>query len=210
MQYREIIGDMPSQIRALPVSEHGYPVPYFVARIEGKYDFRVIDPLKMRACIANKRCWICGQTLGRYKSFSSGPLIVVTKHSAEPPSHRDCAEFAARTCPFMVHPRAQYRSPDIPDTTVNTMMIAENPGVTVIWTTAGYEIQRHHDDLVFIPQEASAVQWFTEGRPATREEAEDGLAHSLNNAITANKDFPDTIRHLMENANHVEGYLPLA
>ena len=37
---------MPSRIAALPVDERGYPVPWFVAWIDGKPEFRCADPAK--------------------------------------------------------------------------------------------------------------------------------------------------------------------
>src|SRR6267154_1896953 len=94
----------PKRSAELPRDERGYPVPWFVEWIDGKPDFRVMDSDKLVEAIKYKRCWVCGGPLGHYKVFTIGPMCMVNRTSAEPPSHRDCAEFSVRNCPFLTTP----------------------------------------------------------------------------------------------------------
>jgi len=63
---------MPDRIKRLPISATGFPVPWFVAWIDGLPDFRVIGPDKMVQAVNRKLCWVCGQPLGVHKAF---PLV---------------------------------------------------------------------------------------------------------------------------------------
>jgi len=47
-------------------------------------------------CVRHKRCWLCGQPLGKFMCFVVGPMCAINKTSAEPPSHRDCALYAVQ------------------------------------------------------------------------------------------------------------------
>src|SRR5207253_3091296 len=71
-RYRPGLPEMPRQIRQLPV-ERGYPVPWFVARVDGHYDFRVADGRKMPLAVKKRLCYICGQPLGKEYTFPIGP-----------------------------------------------------------------------------------------------------------------------------------------
>src|SRR5262245_58734481 len=99
-QYRAGMPAVPDRIRKLPV-ERGYPVPWFVATIDGKFDFRVMDHSKMIDAITQRLCWICGEKLGASLAFTIGSMGVVNRTIGEPPSHRECAEFAIKACPFL-------------------------------------------------------------------------------------------------------------
>src|SRR5215467_3774641 len=92
---------LPKRMLALPIDGRGYPVPWFVAWIRGEPDFRVIKPGGAEIAYHRNLCWLCGQRLGTYKTFVIGPMCTLNRVSAEPPSHRDCAEFAAKACPFL-------------------------------------------------------------------------------------------------------------
>ena len=101
-EYRQDLPQpIPDRILRLPV-ERGYPVPFFVDRVDGHYDFRVADARKLKLCVMKKLCWICGEPLGRNLTFAIGPMCAINRISAEPPSHRECAEWSARACPFLI------------------------------------------------------------------------------------------------------------
>src|SRR5262245_17927108 len=103
---------LPARMARLPISPAGYPVPWFVATIKGEPDFRVIGPDKIARAVRADLCWLCGQTLGRFKAFVGGPMCAVNRTSAEPPSHRECAEYAVRACPFLTRPRMRRNEKD--------------------------------------------------------------------------------------------------
>ena len=51
-------------------------------------------------------CWVCGEPLGVHKVYAIGPMCVINRTTSEPASHRDCAEFAVKACPFLLEGRA--------------------------------------------------------------------------------------------------------
>lgn len=164
---------MPERMRNRPV-ERGYPVPWFVAQLEdGTYDFRVIRTRGFEEAHAKKLCWICGGHMGAYKAFVIGPMCAVNRVSAELPSHRECAEWAARACPFLARPHMRRRDHDYPDGTQDAagFMIDRNPGVALVWVTKSYTLRSDHKGhlLVVIGDPVETI-WLRQGQPATREE----------------------------------------
>jgi hypothetical protein len=99
------IENVPERIAKLPRDDRGYPVPWFVAWVDGRPDFRVIEGGRIFEALKERRCWVCGEKLGRYLAFVIGPMCAINRITSEPPSHRDCALFAARACPFLTMPR---------------------------------------------------------------------------------------------------------
>lgn len=176
-EYRHGLPRIPARIRALPVSDKGYPVPYFVQFIDGKPDFRVIDPTKFARCLVAECCWICGQPLGRHKVFVAGPVSGITRVSGEPASHYDCAVFAVQACPFLLLPRAQRRDANLPDAVrMNDGHIDRNPGVAMLWVCHVYQLWRPNKSDVLIQMgEPLRIEWFAQGRRATRAEVEESL-----------------------------------
>lgn len=169
---RASLGKLPPRMRGLPVDHRGYPIPWFVARINGKPDFRVIDPLKFGDAIMWKRCWICGELLGRFKTFVFGPASAITRYSSEPPSHPDCARFAAQHCPFCANPSAQHRTKSLPtETVVNELVAPHNPGLFCCWTTQEYECFKHgSNDILIKVNEPVQLDWYARGIKADRTE----------------------------------------
>jgi hypothetical protein len=173
---------MPQRMWHLPISDTGYPVPWFVAWINGVPDFRVVDTAKHGRAVRRDLCWLCGQTLGRFKAFTIGPMCAVNRVSSEPPSHRDCAEYAVKACPFLSKPRMRRNDKGLPDETCEPggIMLSRNPGVTLIWITRNYKRIAGQKSLLRIG-EPSEIHCYAEGRPATRDEImtsiETGLPH---------------------------------
>lgn len=174
---------IPDRLRSLPVDERGYPVPFFVAWIDGKPDHRIVDPMKFRTCIRKHRCWICGRSLGKFATFTIGPMCVVNKISGEPPAHQECARFAVQACPFLTLPRAVRRDAKLPaQHTVHPDMLVHNPGAMVLWTTDEWdEVPGMLADgaPVVAFGEPSRVSFWCQGRTATRGELLDAMAKGL-------------------------------
>lgn len=92
---------MPPRIAALR-REGGYPVPFFVAIPEsGPVDFRVASPIAKIQCYRSRLCWICGTAMGRVGVFIGGPQSCALGTFGDGPSHRDCAEYALKVCPYL-------------------------------------------------------------------------------------------------------------
>src|SRR5262245_28183410 len=163
---------VPPRMRGLPLDHRGYPVPWFVPWVDGVAEFRAMDAQKLLAALREKRCWICGDRLGKFLTFALGPMCTITRTTAEPPSHHDCAGYAARNCPFLTRPRMVRREDAFTEgLSAAGIMIARNPGVVALWTTHGFE--RFTDAQrkpLFTVGEPVRVEWFCEGRTATREE----------------------------------------
>jgi hypothetical protein len=185
MHSKEILESvpMPERIAALPQDpERHYPVPFFVAWIDGKPDFRIADEEKRIRCIKEKLCWICGEKLGRYQVFVIGPMCAINRISAEPPMHRDCAEYSVRVCPFLLNPN-QKRNPKKVDAELGEppgIAIMRNPGCMLIWITTGYTIVRDQvDRVLFGVGPPVKLAWIAEGRSATRAEVLESIETGL-------------------------------
>lgn len=168
----------PPRIAKLPRDARGYHVPWFVTWLNGVPDFRVIDARKLPRAVFDRLCWVCGEGLGRYLAFTIGPMCAVNRVSAEPPSHRECAEYSAKTCPFLSNPKAVRRDSQLP-TDVKDLpghALRRNPGVTLIWVTKGYTVLRQPDGMLFRLDDPVDTVWYCEGRPATRQEVAASLA----------------------------------
>jgi hypothetical protein len=129
---------LPARMAKLPVNDAGYPVPWFVAWIDGKPDFRVIERGRIAAALSLHKCWVCGERMtAPTASFVIGPMCAVNRVSAEPPSHYECATYSARACPFLANPKKRRREGKMPEERVDApgMMIARNPGVALVWSS---------------------------------------------------------------------------
>jgi len=172
---------LPAKMAPLPIDERGYPVPYFVAWIDGKPDHRIADPRALKACIELGRCWICGQTLGRFKAYCVGPMCAITRTISEPPQHLECATFAATACPFLTRPQAKRRETMLPEALKEPagVMIKRNPGAVAVWVSLGFHVFDHTNGPLFDLGEPVQVLWFCEGRRATRAEVEASIDSGL-------------------------------
>jgi hypothetical protein len=163
---------LPDRIKRLPVDERGYPVPFFVASVNGAPDFRVFDPLKMQQCVRERLCWVCGEILGRYRSYVIGPMCAINRISAEPPSHYECASFSAIACPFLSRPHMTRRD-NLPEGTKAApgVHILRNPGVTLLWVTQqDARPVRVGKGVLFELPEPERIESFKQGREATSDE----------------------------------------
>ncbi len=175
--------ETPQRIAALPTDPAGRPVPWFVDWADGKPDFRVIAAGKIEEAIAKQKCWTCGTVLGRNISYLIGPMCAVNMTTAEPPSHRSCAVYSAVHCPFLANPRKDRREAGLPEDRVDPpgFMLRRNPGVALVWNTRR-PIQLftdHKGGILFHVGKPVSVQWFAEGREATREEVEASIDSGL-------------------------------
>jgi hypothetical protein len=147
---------MTRRLRRLPISENGFPVPWFVSWPGGKPDFRNADPVKLAHAIRQDLCWLCGQTLGRYKTFVIKPMGAISRHSAEPPAHRDCATYAVQACPLL-----------------------RSDCVVLLWVTHSYSLVRCGPTALCRMDEPLKLQAYVRGRAATRDEFYAALQEGL-------------------------------
>jgi hypothetical protein len=175
MDYRIDLPPMPANIAKLP-AHRGFPVPWFVPFIDGKPEPRMAEGKKIAQAVREKRCWVCGQRLGRFFAFVIGPMCTINRVSAEPPCHVECGEFSAIACPFLNGKEMERRENDMPPAMDCVgVMIRRNPGCICLWTTSKFEIEREGRGVLFRIGNPSAVKWFAKGRKATRAEVEESI-----------------------------------
>jgi hypothetical protein len=206
---------LPKSMRGLVKDERGYPVPFFVDYVNGKPEFRAMDPRKYLRCVKEKRCWVCGAKLGVLMCFVVGPMCGINRISAEPPSHEDCGRWSALNCPFMANPRMVRREDDL----VNNAKIVEhsagtaitrNPGVTLLWLTRNYElINDVRGRPLIIMGEPEKTEWYAEGRPATIDEVTKSIDTGIVTLHAEAKKEPGGLEALNRELELFRRYLPV-
>jgi hypothetical protein len=162
---------LPARMQRLAIDSRGYPVPYFVKWIDGKPEFRVADNEKWVRCVQQARCWVCGDVVGKYKTFVIGPMCAVNRTTSEPPCHLDCAVFSAIACPFLTLPKAKRNMANLPEIAPATGIALErNPGVSCLWTTLSYRVINAGNGPLLRLGDPTSVSWYCEKRAATRQE----------------------------------------
>jgi hypothetical protein len=195
-----ILPPMPRRMRALPVDKRGFPVPWFVHwKEDGEPDFRVVRRSGRVTAIKHNLCWVCGQPKGRYHAFVIGPMCAINRVTSEPPSHLDCAEFAAKACPFLTKPKMRRNEKDMLDEIVPAVGIHldHNPGVMCLWVTRDYKPFKVDDSFLINLGEPVSIAWWTEGRIATPEEIQAAIDKGLP-FLTANAEAegPESVAEL--------------
>jgi hypothetical protein len=203
---------LPDNMRERPVSRQGYPVPFFAAFVDGEWDFRVVYPETQYRCMRQHLCWVCGQRLGQLKAFVAGPMCVITKTSAEPPSHYSCAKYAAIACPFLAAPRMRRNERDLPEGIMAPagISIMRNPGVAAVLVTRTWRPFDDGEGRILIRMgDPERVEWYAERRLATRAEVEASIAsgvHLLHEE--AEKGGPEETKQLLEYIARAQQWLP--
>jgi len=183
---------MPARIAGLPREHRGYPVPVFVQWRDGKPDFRVMRPDYLVHCVKHKVCWICGGPLGRNMTFPIGPMCMINRTSAEPPSHLECAEYSAKVCPFLAIPSMRRLPTKDIKLEVSGQMIPRNPGVIGLWTVREYKTWRPpNGGLLFDIGEPTHVEWYCQGRVATRAEVAESIRTGMPSLVEMAKQDKD-------------------
>lgn len=104
---------IPPELSHLPVDARGYPVPYFVSKIKGEWEFRYIDLKRIKHIIREELCHICGKPLkGSDVYFISGPQGFKNRVSSDAGMHEVCARFSLQACPHMFFQKAERRERD--------------------------------------------------------------------------------------------------
>lgn len=201
---------LPEKVARLPVADNGYPVPWFVSWIRGKPEFRAASARKQERALKEKRCWVCGGGYGHRFAFVLGPMCVVNRINAEPPSHEECADFSAKACPFLSKPAMRRRENDLPPEVVEPPghMIRRNPGVACVWVTRYYRMVDAGDGRpLFMVGDPLAVRWYAEGRAATRAEVVASIDSGLP-ALQAACSTDDDRRYLVQMLAAAKVHLP--
>lgn len=192
--------DMPERMKALRLNNAGYPVPWFVAWIDGKPDFRVIRPDGIRQALREQRCWVCGKLcIGPTRAFVIGPMCAVNRTTAEPGGHEACAVYSAQACPFLANPSKRRREHGKPEDAVNPggEMITRNPGVALVYVSRDWTTYEVPNGMLFDLGPPQRVSWWAHGREATRAEVVGSIESGLPilNGM-AEQEGPDAVAEL--------------
>lgn len=208
--------DLPARMANLPVSKLGFPIPYFAEEVNGERDFRVVSAQKMAHAVRNNICWVCGERMGKFKAFVIGPMCGINRTISDPPSHRECAIFSAKNCPFLSRPLAQRRINGLPEERAEAagFGLKRNPGAVGVWITTSFRPFRPHagnSGILFRLGDPTEVLWFANGREATRAEVQ----HSVNTGLPhlrelAEMDGSEGIAALEESIQRFQPFLPVA
>jgi hypothetical protein len=173
---RSELPPMPPRISVLPRDERGYPVPFFVAWMDNdKPEFRAMSRAAIHMAVERRVCWVCGQRLMGEATFVIGSMCAVNRLSSEPPSHRECARWSVRACPFLSRPHmVRRKGAGMPEEFEGAgICIERNPGVTLLWFAreGGWKLELHPEGYLFrLTREPLMLEWYREGRAATRAE----------------------------------------
>jgi hypothetical protein len=143
--------DKPEAIRVLPRDERGLPISYAQLRVDGRPDFRSLDIARVAECVSQRLCGICGRVLSYWIAFIGGPACQRNRLFKDPAMHPECADYAAKTCPFIAGSKTKYSTrplPEGPDLAVhvdpNMADHERRPADMFIFTTRRYKIVRKH------------------------------------------------------------------
>lgn len=205
----------PPRLRRLPVDDRGYPVPWFVQWIDGRPEFRMMDQQKWLRAVRERLCWVCGGPLGVHLAFLVGPMCGINRTTAEPPGHRECAEWSARNCPFMSRPKMVRREDALTDSCRDNsagLPLLRNPGVALVWNTLSYRVFDDGSGRPLIQMgNPESVTWWCEGRTATRDEVLSSVDSGFPSLMElAEAQGSDAVADLRAKRTVFENYLPAA
>lgn len=205
-----LLSDLPLRMHLLPLDpERNVPVPWFVAWREGKPEFRAMDPGKFERAIKERLCWVCGRKLGVNLCFVAGPMCGINRTSSEPPSHVECGRWSARNCPFLANPQ-MVRRPLEGATDPAGFAIMRNPGVVMLWITRAYEVFRVDNGVLIQMGTPERVEWWCEGRTATRAEVDESIDEGLPNLEAIAKKQEGAMAALAQARTRFARWLPEA
>jgi hypothetical protein len=208
----ELAGICPARMKSRPIDERGYSIPWFVACIDGKHDFRIADGDKRVRALKHHLCWVCGEKLGVKMTFCIGPMCLINRVTSEPGCHLDCATYAARGCPFLTRPKAQYRSANLPEGMTDPPGIAlmHNPTACALYTTRSYSVMHVPNGFLIKLGEPESVSFWHQGRIATRAEVDAAIAVGLPKVrAMAEADGPQALKEFEKMVLDAQFWLPV-
>ena len=84
-----------------------------------------------------------------------------------------------RACPFLLLPKAQYRTIENPNVRKLPGSLKTNPGVCCLYTVRGYASEQRPRGMIFRTGRAVRVDWYTQGRAALRSEVLEAIDAEL-------------------------------
>lgn len=156
--------EQPAQIAAMQKDERGYPIPHTVMWVDGKPDFRVIDPNKWYEAARSCQCGICGQMILDDFAFVGGPLSMKNRLFTDLPMHKECAEYALKVCPFIAAPKFGYLKQHGHPVREIEGVSDNRPDRFGLGMTSKYKlVQLPQGDIAIWADEFISVEWWQNG-----------------------------------------------
>lgn len=103
-----------------------------------------VQRLPRDARLRHRRCWVCGEPLGRHVAFVCGPTTAITLKTSEPGSHLECARAAVRICPYIMFPqRSRDEPPPGVEQPAGVVTLKRNPGVWMLYVATDFSPVQH-------------------------------------------------------------------
>lgn len=134
----------------------GFPVPWMMMLFNGLPDFRTLDAERVLRCAQERRCGICGETLGVRVCFVGGVKSCASAQFVDPPFHRECALYSFEICPYLFG-RVNY-SKAIPKPGTINLEVGESDKMGV-YCTKSYSIVKYQGSYLFIAGVADEIIW---------------------------------------------------
>ena len=205
---------LPDRMRHLKVY-NGYPVPWFVPWLaDGTPEFRVVAPEQRDLALLTRKCWVCGDVLGRYLTFVLGPMCGITRTTSEPPCHLECAEWSVINCPFLNGREKRRRDDDLTDACKDSTpghMIERQPNAVLLWTTKIFKtFADGQGNWLITVGDPLSLSWWSRGQPCAasvvRESIQSGFPILYR---TAEAESADAVANLLDRQHRFEAMLPV-
>ena len=112
--------EVPYRLRKFPLWKGKYVIHYTVMidPETAEPNFRVVDDAHRLQCSFRNWCHLCGEPLGRHMCFIGGPNSIKNRTFFDGPMHTDCAQYAAKVCPYLALSKEWVERPikDMPGT----------------------------------------------------------------------------------------------
>jgi len=149
---------MPERIAARPRDPRGYPYLYML----GEEQFISITPERLVNCIQRRLCGICGCRLDYWIAFVGGPRSIENRTFTDPPFHRECVDYAASVCPYLLlgsYDRSKLRRAQEAQLADPTGYLGRVDQMGV-YVTRDYRIEQLQSGvLIFHPAPAKSITW---------------------------------------------------
>lgn len=151
----------------------GLPIPFTtLIKEDGEPDFRVTDQRAFAHCLARGACAMCSKPLVYWQAFIGGDKCKETRLFFDPAMHIECAEFAARICPFIVGTKGYSKKPIEEGTYTHEIVSNERPAKMYLFKTRGYSLVKIEGNLYI---KAEPFKFITELPAPERDGASDAM-----------------------------------
>lgn len=155
---------VPERLARRPRDARGYPVLFTShVREDGTPDFRVSDPDRVLEAAQRRLCGVCGERLGYWIVFLSGPQGCANRCFADPPMHPECAEFSVAVCPYLAtraeRSAAMQREHGAGFQAMDPTAVRDKPTKLGLFTTRDYTTIPNGDFFLFRAATAKSIEW---------------------------------------------------